>query len=221
MNTITPLFEKKVSKPNTGLFVTFEGVEGCGKSTQARLLTEYLTARGIDNLLTREPGGPAISEAIRKLLLDPDYKEMLPETEMLLYMASRSQHTGEWILPAIKQGKVVISDRYYDSTIAYQGAARQLDYGIIDTLTGFATYNTEPDLTFLIDVPVQIGRDRIKSRALDRLEQETMAFHEKVRAQYFIIAHKHAYRYHVINGNHTISQIHEQIVQQMIKCLAK
>ena len=202
-----------------GFFITFEGIEGSGKSTQALLLANALREKGYDVLLTREPGGPAISEAIRKILLDPEYYEMLPETEMLLYMASRSQHTGQWILPALKEGKVVISDRYYDSTIAYQGAARDLDYKIIETITHFATYNTDPMLTFLIDLPVEVGRKRIQSRKLDRLELETIEFHQKVREQYLFIASKYAFRYDVISGDDMVDTIHQKVLERALELI--
>ncbi|MDD5536658.1 MAG: dTMP kinase, partial [Candidatus Cloacimonetes bacterium] len=121
-----------------GLFITFEGIEGSGKSTQVQLLTQYLNNHHLPYICTREPGGTPIAEAIRRILLDPLCAEMLPETELLLYNASRAQHTGELILPALQAGKIVISDRYYDSTYAYQGAARSLDYAVIDSLTAFA-----------------------------------------------------------------------------------
>lgn len=195
-----------------GFFITFEGIEGCGKSTQSLLLANALRERGYDVLHTREPGGPVISEAIRKILLEPEYYEMLPETEMLLYMASRSQHTGQWIIPALNEGKIVISDRYYDSTIAYQGAARDLNMDIIETITHFATYNTDPVLTFLIDLPVEVGRKRIQSRKLDRLELEAIEFHQKVRQQYLFIATKYASRYHVISGDDLVDNIHQQVL---------
>jgi len=198
-----------------GLFITFEGIEGCGKSTQALLLSTALRKEGRETLLTREPGGPAISEAIRKILLNPENYEMLPETEMLLYMASRSQHTGQWIIPALQEGKIVISDRYYDSTIAYQGAARELDFNIIEKITGFATYNTEPDLTFLIDLPVELGLKRIKSRQLDRLEMETIDFHEKVREQYLKLARLYDYRFRLIDGDNLVDSIHQSILSQV------
>jgi len=202
-----------------GSFITFEGIEGCGKSTQALLLANALRERGHEVLLTREPGGPVISEAIRKILLDPEYYEMLPETEMLLYMASRSQHTGQWILPALKEGKVVISDRYYDSTIAYQGAARELDFEIIETITHFATYNTDPDLTFLIDLPVEVGRKRIQSRKLDRLELEAVDFHQKVRQQYLFIASKYTSRYEVISGDDLVDTIHQKVLGRALELI--
>jgi len=206
-------------RKHQGYFITFEGIEGCGKSTQVMLLAGALRERGYDVLLTREPGGPIISEAIRKILLNPEYYEMLPETEMLLYMASRSQHTGQWILPALNDGKIVICDRYYDSTIAYQGAARDLDFSMIDTITKFATYNTDPDLTFLIDLPVEVGRRRIKSRELDRLELETIEFHQKVREQYLFIATKYADRYYVIKGEDLVDSIHKNVLQRTLELI--
>ncbi|HNX00549.1 MAG TPA: dTMP kinase [Candidatus Cloacimonadota bacterium] len=194
-----------------GLFITFEGMEGCGKSTQAKLLQDYLLKKKHEVLLTREPGGPRISEEIRALLLNPEYQEMIPVTEVLLYMASRSQHTGEWIIPALKEGKIVISDRYTDSTLAYQGAARKVDFGMIRRLNRFATFATEPDITFLIDVPVKTGLSRIESRVLDRLEQEDFAFHQKVRKKFLFIAKRNPKRFIVINGKLDIETIHEQI----------
>ncbi|MFO7660592.1 MAG: dTMP kinase [Candidatus Cloacimonadaceae bacterium] len=208
-------------KKYKGYFITFEGIEGCGKSTQAMLLASALREKGYEVLLTREPGGPAISEAIRKILLDPENYEMLPETEMLLYMASRSQHTGQWILPALREGKIVISDRYFDSTIAYQGAARDIDFDMIETITRFATYSTDPELTFLIDVPVEIGLKRIQSRKLDRLEMETADFHQKVREQYLFIASKYASRYNVINGDDMVDSIHQMIILRTMEMIDK
>jgi dTMP kinase len=208
-----------MTKKYPGLFITFEGIEGCGKSTQALLLSNYLRESGRELLLTREPGGPVISEAIRNILLNPEYYEMLPETEMLLYMASRSQHTGQWILPALIEGKIVISDRYFDSTVAYQGAARAVDMSIIDLITRFATYNTVPDLTFLIDIPVETGLKRIQSRKLDRLELENPEFHGKVREQYLLLASQNPGRYVLINGDDIVDNIHQQIKSKTLELL--
>ncbi len=202
-----------------GKFITFEGVEGCGKSTQTRLLKEFLENKNIDVLATREPGGPKISEMIRKLLLDPENKEMLPETEMLLYMASRSQHTGEWILPALNSGKFVICDRFYDSTIAYQGAARNLDRKMIDMIRVYATYGLEPDLTILIDTPAEVGLSRISGRAIDRLEQESLSFHKKVRQGYLDIAKAEPERFLVIDGEQEIGAIQEDIRNKILEIM--
>lgn len=198
-----------------GIFVTFEGIEGSGKSTQVRMLIEYLKEHKLDYITTREPGGTPIAESIRTLLLDPGNAEMLPATELLLYCASRAQHTGELILPALASGKIVICDRYYDSTYAYQGAARRLDEQMIETLTKMATFDTQPDLTVLLDVPVQAGLLRIKDRTLDRLEQEDISFHERVRQHYLSIAKKYSSRFLVLNGLDDPDQIHRQIIQSL------
>jgi dTMP kinase len=197
-----------------GLFITFEGIEGCGKSTQAELLRRYIIGQGREVLLTREPGGTIISERIRQILLEPDHGEMLPETELLLYSASRSQHTGEKILPALKAGRVVISDRYYDSTIAYQGAARMIERSAIDYLCKFAAYFLQPDITFLIDVAVETGLSRIKPEAADRLEQESVEFHERVRRGFLKLAEQEK-RIVIIDGQNTISKINGLILEKM------
>nr|MDK2851079.1 dTMP kinase [Candidatus Cloacimonadota bacterium] len=198
-----------------GKFITFEGIEGSGKSTQIQLLTKYLEEKGIAHIRTREPGGTPIAEAIRQILLNPAHKEMLPETELLLYCASRAQHTGELIIPALKAGKIVISDRYFDSSYAYQGAARKLDLNIIDILTDFATFHTNPDLTVLLDLPVEIGMKRINSRNLDRMEQEKLSFHYKVREQFLFIAKKAPSRYLVIDATQPPDEIHKEILRKL------
>ena len=195
-----------------GMFITFEGVEGCGKSTQAKMLAEFLRQKKYEVLLTREPGGPKISEQIRDILLEKHNREMLPETELLLYMASRSQHTGQWIIPKLKQNYFVISDRYYDSSIAYQGAARRLQLNIIDTITQFSTFGIKPDVTFLIDLPAETGLGRIKRESADRLERESMEFHKKVRQAFLNIAEKEKERFVILNGKENIETLHEKIV---------
>jgi len=199
-----------------GKFITFEGVEGSGKSTQIKLLADFLTCKGIAHLCTREPGGPPISEEIRSILLEPTFKTMLPRTELLLYAASRCQHTGEWIIPALNDGKTVLCDRYYDSTFAYQGAARELDMENIRNLTQFATFGIIPDLTIILDLPVEDGRHRIRGRVLDRLEQENRGFHEKVRQQYLMIAAAHQDRCLVFNATKDILWIHREIYSAVL-----
>jgi dTMP kinase len=195
-----------------GMFITFEGTEGCGKTTQAELLADYFRQKGQEVLLTREPGGPKIAESIRMILLNKDNIEMLPETELLLYMASRSQHTGEWIIPALRAGMIVISDRYYDSTIAYQGAARKINRNIIDTIRKYATFGLVPDLTFIIDLPATTGLSRIKKENADRLEQESLEFHTNVRKSFLEIAEEES-RFKVINGNKSIEEIHKDVLK--------
>ena len=202
-----------------GIFVTFEGIEGSGKSTQVRMLIEYLKEHKLDYITTREPGGTPIAESIRTLLLDPGNAEMLPATELLLYCASRAQHTGELILPALASGKIVICDRYYDSSYAYQGAARQLDKEWIRVLTSFCTYQTDPDLTVLLDMEVEAGQARIQDRKLDRLELESLEFHKKVRQQYLYIAKENASRYFVLNGADEKMNLHLSILNTVLKLI--
>ncbi len=202
-----------------GLFITFEGIEGSGKSTQVRYLKEWLESLGHKVLLTREPGGPQISEEIRKLLLNPEYPEMLPETELLLYMASRSQHTGEWIIPALEEGKIVICDRYFDSTIAYQGAARKIDLDWIDKLTDYATYSHKPDVTFLLDITVETSLERISQRSWDRIENEAVEFHKKVRDGFLALAEREPDRIIKLDGDLPQVNISELIKQETLKYL--
>ena len=205
----------------TGLFITFEGIERSGKSTQMVLRGQKLSDRGLPVLLSREPGGPPIAEAIRALLLDPRRGEMLPRTELLLYCASRAQHTGEWILPALKEGKTVLCDRYFDSTFAYQGAARDQDMDFIRLLTAFATFNTVPDITFLIDLPVAVGLARINDRQLDRLEREDVSFHERVRTQYLDLAKTHSERFVVLDGSLSREDIHARVIKTVLSKLGE
>ncbi len=202
-----------------GLFITFEGIEGCGKSTQAKLLTESLRALGQSVLLTREPGGPRISEQIRSLLLNKKFTEMNRLTEVFLYMASRAQHTLEWIIPALKEGQVVICDRYYDSTYAYQGAAREIPETEIETINEIATTGLKPDVTYIIDVPVEIGLDRLhngtKAEDIDRLESEDIDFHRRVRTGYLKLAEIEPERVVVIDGTKSVEEIHQDIMKNM------
>lgn len=204
-----------------GLFITFEGIEGCGKSTQAKLLAEKLRSFGQSVLLTREPGGPRISEEIRSLLLNKKFTEMNRLTEVFLYMASRAQHTLEWIIPALQEGTIVISDRYYDSTFAYQGAAREIPKKDIEIINTIATTGLKPDVTYIVDVPVEIGLDRLhngtKAEDIDRLESEDIDFHKRVRAGFLELAEKDPERVVVINGTKNVEEIHQDIMKDMKK----
>ena len=193
-----------------GLFITFEGIEGSGKSTQAQLLKEYLVSEGRKVFLTREPGGPKISEQIREILLSNENKEMSPETELLLYLAARSQHTSECIIPALNRGEFVICDRYIDSTLAYQGIARELNLGTVIDINEFATYGLKPDLTFILDLPTDLLIYRLLKKRLDRIESESIEFHNKVREAFLNIA-KYDERYIVMDSRDDIYVLHEKI----------
>ena len=179
------------------------------------LLADYFSANNIPFVATREPGGTLISEKIRDILLDVGNTEMNPETELLLYMASRSQHTKEIILPALEEGKHVICDRYYDSTLAYQGAARDLDSNFIDLLIDFATYATSPDITFLLDITLEESQHRMRDRNKDRIEQEAKEFHQKVRAEFLNLAIKYNNRFVIINGSQEPEMILNQIKSEI------
>jgi len=177
-----------------GLFVTFEGIDGCGKTTQVTALRDSLEAKGAKVIVIREPGATFIGEKIRSILLDNANSGMSSETEVLLYEAARAQIVSEVIRPALLAGKVVICDRFYDSSVAYQGYARGLPLESIDSLNQFATGGLEPDLTFLLDLPAEAAMERMNVRegSHDRLEIEGLGFMEKVRAGYLELAGKHA-----------------------------
>lgn len=176
----------RLSAKPRGTFITFEGIDGSGKSTQARLLFQYLQSKGLDVLLTREPGGNNLAEKLRRLLLDPRHK-ISPLAELFLYQAARIEHTEEIIIPALKKGKTVICDRYTDATVAYQGYGRGISLKIISRLNAIATKNLKPDLTILLDLPPETGlarRIKLTNSNTDRLEKENIAFHHRVRQGY-------------------------------------
>jgi len=177
-----------------GLFVTFEGIDGCGKTTQVTALRKSLEEKGTKVIVIREPGATLIGEKIRSILLDNANCGMSSETEVLLYEAARAQIVNEVIRPALREGKVVICDRFYDSSVAYQGYARGLSLESIDSLNRFATGGLEPDLTFLLDLPAEAAwaRMNIREGSHDRLEIEGLGFMDKVRAGYLELAGKHA-----------------------------
>jgi dTMP kinase len=200
-----------------GAFITFEGSEGCGKSTQVLRLAARLEQRGMRTLVTREPGGTAIGEKIRDLLqFAPESFAMTPETELLLFEASRAQLVRELIAPALEQGTVVISDRFFDSTTVYQGVARKLSPEIVETLNAFAIGEARPDITFILDVEIQTARQRMLRRVRrvevkDRMEQEPIEFYERVCEGYRELAKAEPARFIVIDGAQTADAIEEQI----------
>lgn len=196
-----------------GLFITFEGIDGCGKTTQAERLAAYLSSQGRQVVLTREPGGTEVSEKIRTILLDRANHHMAWLTEMFLYMASRAQLTEEVIRPALKEGKVVISDRFMDATLAYQGYGRGLDIGLIRKWNAIATSNLAPDVTILLDLASEVCRERMVAmhKTADRLEGAESDFHLKVREGYLAMAGQEPGRFRKIDGTKPVDEIEQEI----------
>lgn len=201
-----------------GLFITLEGNEGCGKTTQIKALYHYLKVSGVPVLLTREPGGTRIGNAIRTVLLDGRNHKMTPVCETLLYMASRAQLAREVILPALEKGQVVLCDRWVDATVAYQGYGGGIDVRWIESLGKVASQGAKPDLTIFLDLPVAVGLRRAKSfKPADRIEQKKLSYHKKVRAGYLKIASREPKRFRSlkIKPSDTIWVVEEK-VRQMI-----
>lgn len=189
-----------------GRFITLEGIEGSGKSTQAALLRDFLVARGLEVVVTREPGGSPIAEKIREILLDPRNLKMVPLAELFLYEASRTQHVAEVIRPALEAGKWVLCDRFFDASTAYQGNARGLGMKMVAELNLVATWGLVPDLTLVLDLPVEAGLKRL-ARSPDRIESETLDFHQRVRQGYLEIAANDPSRIKVVDASGTIDDI--------------
>jgi dTMP kinase len=196
--------------PATGVFIAFEGGEGTGKSTQSKLLKEWLEARGESVVLSREPGGTDLGQGLRKILLGHETGVISPRAEALLYAADRAHHVFSVIRPALTEGKVVITDRYFDSSIAYQGAGRVLAPGEVARISRWATESLFPTLTIVIDLPAEIGIGRLHNP--DRLEAEPLAFHERVRREFLHIARLDPERYLVVDGKQDIQEIHAAII---------
>jgi len=195
------------------VFITFEGPEGSGKTTQIRLLVEWLREQGHDVVLTREPGGTDIGNQIRAVVHDPHNTAMDASAEILLYSADRAQHVAQRIRPALAAGKVVISDRYADSTLAYQGYGRRLDMEALRAITAFATGGLTPDLTFYLDITSEEGLRR-KQRGGDewnRLDAESSEFHQRVRAGYLELVTQEPHRWAVIDGNRSVEEVQAEI----------
>jgi dTMP kinase len=203
-----------------GVLITFEGVEGSGKSTQIVRLAKWLSDEGLSVVVSREPGGTDIGERIRTILLDPTCRQMDGRTELYLYLASRSQHVREKILPALKQGQVVLLDRFADSSVAYQGAGRGLGERLVSRMNKPATAGLKPHLTLLVNVPVAIGRERKGTTGLDRLEQERVEFHERVQAAYLHLARRAPGRLRVLDGTLPPDEL-ESLVRRHVSELLK
>jgi dTMP kinase len=199
--------------PTQGIFIAFEGGEGIGKSTQSQLLKQWLEQEGESVVLSREPGGTDLGIEIRRILLSHSTGEISPRAEALLYAADRAHHVFSVIRPALANGQVVISDRYFDSSIAYQGAGRVLEPGEVARISRWATESLFPTLTIIIDLPAEIGLGRLKSK--DRLESQPIAFHERVRQEFLQLAAVDPERYFIVDGNQSIDEIHTAIISRV------
>ena len=195
------------------MFITLEGPDGSGKTTQARLLAEWLREQGYEVVLTREPGGTDIGDQIREVLHDPHNTAINASTEILLYSASRAQHVAQRIRPALTAGKIIISDRYADSTLAYQGYGRGLDLETLRTITAFATGGLTPDLTLYLDITAQEGlqRRQLGGGEWNRLDAEALEFHQRVRAGYLELVKQEPGRWVVTNAAQSIEEVQAEI----------
>ncbi len=197
-----------------GFFITLEGPEGCGKSTQMRLLVPFLQQQGHDIVATREPGGTPIGDRVRAILLDPAHTEMLASTEFLLFSAARAQHVGQVIRPHLKRGGVVVCDRFADSSLAYQGYGYGRDLAALRAISRYATGGLVPDVTFLLDLPVEVGLQRKLGGAGDawnRMEQKLLDYHHRVRAGYLAMAADEPQRWVVLDGSQGRDQVQDEI----------
>ncbi|MDH3567767.1 MAG: dTMP kinase [Desulfobacteraceae bacterium] len=205
------------------MFISFEGIEGSGKTTNIRHAVGFLRDKGHDCVITREPGGTRIGEKIRAILLDPSSKEMNPLTELLLYTADRAQHIKELIAPFLSAGKTVVCDRYYDATVVYQGYARGLDTELILRLHRLLFKNLKPDITLLLDLPPEIGLSRAwkqidngdRDRVETRFEKETLLFHKKVRSGYLEMARLEPERFRIIDASKEPDQVRKEIIRTL------
>jgi len=203
------------------LFITFEGVEGSGKTTQIKKLAQTLTQEGFSVLLTREPGGSAIGQKIREILLHRSSEGLTHLSELFLYAADRAQHCEEIIKPTLEEGKIVLCDRFADATTAYQEGGRELPSELVSPINEKACNGLKPDLTFLIDLPVKEGLSRAQQRGVsqndthDRFERLELLFHQRVRNRYLKIAKDEPSRVIVIDGRETVEEVHRQIMQKL------
>ena len=207
------------------LFITFEGIEGCGKTTQISLLKEYLEQKDYSVVATREPGGTKIGDSMRTILLDSRNTHIDIKTELLLYEASRAQHIKDVVRPALDKGSIVLCDRFTDATLAYQGYAQGINKDLIENLNQFATDNITPDFTILIDCPAEIGLKRAKKRGAtvnqkineDRFEEKNISFHQNVRLGYLQIAECNSNRIHIVDGREDVFTVQQGIRTVVLK----
>ncbi|MGH9870825.1 MAG: dTMP kinase [Candidatus Polarisedimenticolia bacterium] len=199
-------------------FITFEGIEGSGKTTQMRLLYEHLKERDIPVVVTREPGGTVIGERIRGILLDPTTKGLIPRAELFLYGAARLQHIEEVIQPALDSGRTVLCDRFMDATVAYQGYGREIPLSEVKVVSSLVTVDLKPDLTILLDLPVETGLRRARERnkadaasAASRFEEEDLEFHRRVREGYLAVAAAERSRIRIVPGDQPVEKVARQV----------
>ena len=207
-----------------GVFITFEGIEGCGKSTQAKRLGKTLARMGIAHVITLEPGGTSIGRHVRRVLLDSRNKALTPLAELMLYAADRAQHVEEAIKPALRAGKWVVCDRFSDATVVYQGAARGQDRKLIRLLNSIVTGGIQPHLTFLLDCPVEVGLSRALERNMkgqDRFEKEALWFHRKVRKGYLDLARKNRKRFVVLDATANRKEIEGEVFRHLERFLTR
>lgn len=205
------------------MFITFEGIEGSGKTTQIKRIFEFLQSSGHDCITTREPGGTNIGRQIRTILLDPESKAMDPLAELLLYTADRVQHAKEILKPSLALGKIILCDRYFDATVVYQGYARGLDIEVIHNLHQLMTKGLKPDLTFLLDLSPEEGLSRAWGQIDNgsrvgketRFEEEAVAFHQKVRAGYLELARKEPARFRIIDASRNEQRVQQAIIKAL------
>ena len=205
----------------TGKFITFEGIDGSGKTTQINLLEEKLSQQGISTLILREPGGTKLSEIIREILLDRENINLSPSAESLLFVAARTQLMAEKIKPSLEQNQFVICDRYADSTVAYQGYGRGLNVKYLEELNKFATDSIQPDITIILDVDPEKAAIRMASDVPDRLESTGINFFLKVRKGYYEIARRYPQRCVIIDGSRTESEVFELVLKEVDKKILK
>jgi len=198
------------------MFITFEGIEGCGKTTQAKLLCEALVDRGYSVVFTREPGGTPAAEELRSFLLKPREERFPPFAELSIYEAARSFHVENLIKPSLKEGAVVICDRFIDSTLAYQGYGRGIDLSLVERLNREATGGLKPNLTVLIDLPVEEAFKRISERRKDRMESESLKFHQRVREGFLEIARREPERFLIVDGRKKVEELHTLILGEVL-----
>lgn len=200
-----------------GLLITLEGPDGSGKTMQMDLLEQALLAQGYPVLRSREPGGTAIGEAIRGVILDPQYSEMDPMTEALLYAASRAQHVAEKIKPALEKGSIVLLDRFLDSSLVYQGIGRGMTIETIEEINRFATGGLQPDITLMVYIDYEEGLRRKKAQkgSLDRMEQQQELFHRRVNEGYLTLAHRYPDRIKLIDGAREPQKVHQDILKRI------